>query len=170
MTPERAIAMLTVKISRFEMGSGGTPEVSWEDVCHAKAGLSGGPLHLFDHKYFGEPQAGRKLWASLMLEQLDRRIMCADGMASGLCKAAILEYTDSHLCPYCNGTGLRLDQSDCDKCDAGRIRPSLSSIAIVAGLDLSGFMRVRDRYNHIFNILNDWDSQALGHICGRLTE
>lgn len=166
---ERAIALLTVKISRLSVGSGGIPELTSEDVAFAKAGLLGGPLHLFDYMYLGEFPAERKLWASLMMEQLDRRIMCMDGFASGLCKASIAEYADTQLCPYCNGTGIRIDQHDCEKCEgSGKRKHANKDLAMMAGLDLNEFMKVRDRYIRLFNILNEWDNEALRHIERRL--
>ena len=91
-----SITLITSRAAKFERGSGGMPEVTEADICHALALLNVvGAALLLRVKIAGQEKFRPALIAELERRQRDN--------VSGLAYIAVDEYCAPALCRTCNG-------------------------------------------------------------------
>lgn len=168
MSPELLIAKLTQKIGNLQMGGGHSPdEITQLDVAHALAGLPKGASDLVWYVYVLDDSARSGLYASLMIEALDRKLITRDGMAPGLCHAAIWDCYTPHLCAYCGGGGVRINQHPCDHCDGGRVTITDKDRARMADMEPHAFLAKKNVFAKLIRILQWWEAEAFAHLLDR---
>lgn len=183
MTTPAVLARLNPKNVRFDVGSGGKPSLTMEDVAGACAGLSPLAYRLALVKYTGDERQVSRLKTETLLAAADLSIsggwgIPKKGQLSGLCNYAIWRVVGTHHCPKCNGAGVYKDNYrrtlDCFVCKkAGGISAAALSDF---GREIAGFTAEewrniwKERAERLAGLLADADHNVSRQLNYQLTE
>ncbi len=183
MTSAAILAKLNPKNIRFDVGSGGIPELEQCDIAAALAGTPKLPelaVKLALVKYAGQHQELGKLFywtrdAAVTLA-VKHGWRPKKGQLGGISIYAIWEHVDPHHCPVCDGSGKRLDEwrkpLNCRACNGlGVALVPDEYKAEIAGIDPVEWVNVwLKRATMLADHLERMDRWAVGRIRLRLKE
>lgn len=147
---------------------GGKIEISWEDIAGC---LSKIDSHISDYARlkYGINKTGQNLsstFLALKLELENKPVAeeWPNGKMNKLIKMVLLQEISPNICTTCQGTKSRKINSkivECFSCSGtGRVKLTQSASAEFIGVDLRTYTRTwKNRANHIYAILSEWDYQ-----------
>lgn len=152
-----SITLITARVSKTERGSGGTPEITEAEICHALALINAaGPALLLRVKI-----AGQERYRTALTEELIRRRWHSKHKRyiSGLAYIAVNEYCAQTLCKTCNGRESH-KAGDllivCPVCNgSGKYRHS--DPAEQLGLNLGQWRALEGTYSDMLGSLSVWE-------------
>lgn len=130
MTSPAILAKLNVKNVRFDIGSGGTPDITPEDVAGALSGLNDGPYRLGLVKYAGKEEERARLRMCVLELAITKAYAQSWGMPvidyprgriTGIVEFALWDNISPKHCPACAGTGKNRQAIESGQVSAGQL-------------------------------------------------
>lgn len=175
MASVEALARLNPKTVRFDVGSGGIPELTPEMIAGACAGLPDLSYRLGLVKYAGQERELRNLKISVLMAAADLAVKHywgkpKPGQLTGLSNYAIVECVGYHNCFGCNGAGQVIDQwrhsRVCGTCrGTGKASRGDDERAALAGFSPSDWLKTwASRGDRLVAVLELADARARSKI------
>jgi len=180
MAGVEALARLNPKNVRFDVGSGGIPELTPEMVAAACAGLPDLAYRLALVKYAGQRDQVQHLAIRTLMEAAGMAVRGGwgkprPGQLTGISRYAIWKVVGYQHCEVCSGSGKRLDDRrrswNCPGCGGtGLARMDDAIESEVAGFSEEDWRNVwRRRAEQLEGVLDSLDGRVKAHIRRQLS-
>ena len=132
--PRELLAMLAVKVQRFQPSPGGIPVITAEDIAHILGMIKSTRAALYARiKYSGQDEYAKELSELMRTQVLSEVEDIARWKGKGgdwvlkLCQMALVESIDPNTCSWCNGVAeVTLEDGqriECGGCNGSGHRP-----------------------------------------------